>query len=178
MHLLSHREVTGNMPNVGSVTASNRYYLARVEAAKGNDRLSSQEGAAEALGISEKRLKQIERELTIPYPEEIIMMAAEYGAPELLNHFCSGECPIGKQCTPKAECHQLDRMAIRILSSLEGMKGLGEEMIRIAADGKVTPDEVPELRRILEAFHQAAKTAAELQIWMAKYVKEGQTTHG
>lgn len=160
------------MPKLCTKTGSNVFNSARYDAARFNERMSSREGAAETTGIERSRLARIELGTTSPYPEEVILLADAYNAPELMNYYCTNLCPIGRRIAPKAECHQLDRMAIKILSSLDGLKGLGKVMVRIAADGKVTQNEIPELNRILDAFNQAAKTAAEMQIWMTKYVKE------
>lgn len=157
------------MANVAPLTASNRYYQARMEAAKRNERLSSQEGASEAACISLQRLKHIERGLTPPYADEVVMLAAEYNAPELMNHFCVCECPIGRKMIPRAELIQLDRLTIKILNAVDGVKDVGTAMRLIADDGEVTPEEVPKLREVMTALAKISKVAAEMRIWMEKY---------
>ena len=62
----------------------NVYYEARKKAAMYNDRLSSREGAAEALGISPSTLADYELGLTKFVPvENVIRMADVYNAPQL-----------------------------------------------------------------------------------------------
>lgn len=67
--------------------ASNVWYQARIAAAKWKDRLSSREGAAEALGVSEDTVKNVELGLYKCMPVDLaVIMADEYNAPQLLNH--------------------------------------------------------------------------------------------
>lgn len=74
----------------------NVYYEARKKAAMYNDRLSSREGAAEALGISPSTLADYELGLTKFVPvENVIRMADVYNAPQLKPHYCKNVCPIG-----------------------------------------------------------------------------------
>ena len=91
---------------------------ARYEAAKSNERLSSREGAAEEIGIDRTRLARIELGSTIPYQEEVLLMADCYKAPELKGNYCREMCPLGKNM-PKIENAGLDRISLRMLSSLK-----------------------------------------------------------
>ena len=61
--------------------------MARMEAAKTNDRLSSRDGASEETFIDRKRLQRIEVGTLEPYPEEVMIMADAYHAPDLQNNF-------------------------------------------------------------------------------------------
>lgn len=72
----------------------NVYYEARKKAAMYNDRLSSREGAAEALGISPSTLADYELGLTKFVPvENVIRMADVYNAPQLKPHYwCTTSC--------------------------------------------------------------------------------------
>ena len=74
--------------------ADNVFYKARMEAAKWNDKLSSREGAAEVTGLDRTRIAYIELGTITPYPEEILILADCYNAPELCNHYCARMCPI------------------------------------------------------------------------------------
>ena len=160
------------MANIAQMTASNRYYKARMEAAKHNERLSSQEGAAEATCISIQRIKGIERGLNPPHADEVVMMAAEYNAPELMAHYCAHECPIGrKKGISAGELVQLDRLAVRILTAIDGAKDMGIIMCRIAEDGKVSPEERSKVMEVMESLNRIAKVADDTRIWMEKYAK-------
>ena len=63
------------MSKFATKAAANMFCQARYEAAKSNERLSSREGAAEEIGIDRTRLARIELGSTIPYQEEVLLMA-------------------------------------------------------------------------------------------------------
>ena len=157
------------MAGTATKAASSVYYKARMAAHSCNDRYGCRDSAAECLGIDRTRLARMELGTTTPYPEEILMMADAYNAPELMNYFCTHECPIGKRMVPQAEIIQLDRLTIKILNAVDGVKDIGADMGMIAGNGRVTKEEMPKLQEILDALKSVSKVAAEMQIWMQKY---------
>lgn len=157
------------MTKIAPSTAVNRYYLARMEAAKKNDRLSSREGASEETGIDRKRMQRIEIGTLNPYSEEVMLMADAYHAPELMNFYCTSACPIGQKMVPKAELRELDRLAVKFLNALEGIKGTDKSLLAIAADGKLTPDEIPAMEELLEAIKAISAVGYELEIFKEKH---------
>ena len=102
------------MPKRGTKCAANVFYLARMEAAKYNDRLASREGAAEVTGIERNRIAYTELGTICPYPEEVLVYADAYNAPELMNHFCSHAV---------SWCQKKD-MAIIVPNTVEDLTGL------------------------------------------------------
>lgn len=156
------------MTRIAASTAANRYYLARMEAAKTNEHLSSREGASEETGIDRKRLQRIEIGTLNPYPEEVMLMADAYHAPELMNFYCTSACPIGQKMMPKAELQELDRLAVKFLNALEGIKGTDRALLSIAADGKLTADELPAMEKLLKAVKAVTAVGCELQIFVEK----------
>lgn len=90
------------MSKFATKAAANMFCQARYEAAKSNERLSSREGAAEEIGIDRTRLARIELGSTIPYQEEVLLMADCYKAPELKGNYCREMCPLGKNILNKA----------------------------------------------------------------------------
>ena len=154
------------MTKVAPSTAANRYYLARMAAAERNERMSSREGASEETGIDQKRLQRIEIGTLNPYPEEVMLMADAYHAPELMNFYCTSACPIGRKMMPKAGLQELDRLAVKFLNALEGIKGTDRALLSIAADGKLTPDEIPAM---LEAIKAISAVGYELEIFKEKH---------
>ena len=83
------------MPKMATKAADNVFYKARMAAASWNDRLASREGTSELTGIDRTRLANIELGTVNPHPDEVLMLADTYNAPELQNHFCSRLCPLG-----------------------------------------------------------------------------------
>jgi len=139
-----------------------------MEAAKTNERLSSREGASEETGIDRKRMQRIEIGTLNPYPEEVMLMADAYHAPELMNFYCTSACPIGQKVMPKAELQELDRLAVKFLNALEGIKGTDRVLLSIAADGKLTADELPAMEKLLESVKAVSAVGCELQIFKEK----------
>lgn len=90
------------MSKYATKAAGNMFCQARYEAAKFNERLGSREGAAEELGVDRTRLARIELGSVTPYPEEVLLMADIYRAPEL-----KGNCNVwgnGNDSTGISKC--------------------------------------------------------------------------
>ena len=47
------------------------------------------------------RIEKIESDKTLPHPDEVMAMAQCYKMPSMCNHYCSNECPIGKEYVPE-----------------------------------------------------------------------------
>ena len=152
-------------------TRENPFFKARMEAAKYNDRLKSREGAAEALGVHPSTIANYELGTRVnPQPDTVLCMADLYHAPELLNHFCANECPIGLETTMEIKLEGLDRIAIKTLNSLQGTEKIKDSLIEIVSDGKITDDEEETLKEILDHLTQIAETASELKLWVQKNI--------
>ena len=92
----------------------NVWYEARIEAAKWNERLQSRLGAAEEMGLSEDAVKSAELGLYKFLPvDNAVLMADTYNAPELLNHYCLNECPIGRNRPLSTEVVGVDRITVK-----------------------------------------------------------------
>lgn len=157
------------MTKIAPSTAVNRYYLARMAAAEKNERLSSREGASEETGIDRKRMQRIEIGTLNPYPEEVLLMADTYHAPELLNYHCSQCCPIGQRTVPRAELNELDRITVKFLNALHAIRDSDKELLRIAQDGTLTADEVPQMEHLVNVVQGLSAIACEIQIYLEKY---------
>lgn len=146
--------------------AGNIYCQCRKKAAKYNDKLNSREGAAEALGISSSQLADYELDVTKFIPvDRVVKMADLYNAPELRNHYCTNECPIGIGRVQELEDDELDRIAIKLLSSLRRNDCVKDMLLDITADGKITPDEETNLNQIISYFDKLAQFGQELKVW-------------
>lgn len=155
------------MSKFATKAATNMFCHARYEAAKYNERLSSREGAAEELGIDRTRLARIELGSTVPYQEEVLLMADCYKTPELKGNYCREMCPLGKNM-PKIENEGLDRISLRMLSSLKKINEVKESLLDITADGIITEDEKPELKKIIQTLDEMHEIAENLKNWAEK----------
>mgnify|MGYP000609262074 CR=1 FL=1 len=108
-------------------------------AAKVNDRFSSREGAADETGIDRTRLARIELDSITPYPEEVMLLADAYDAPQLLNFYCSTCCPIGRQNVKPCALQEFDRVMMQALAALQGADKVSAAIISIARDAAWTP---------------------------------------
>lgn len=152
-------------------TLDNMYYIARMNAAERSEDFTSREKAAEILNIDRTRLARIELETIFPYPEEVVMMAKAYNAPELLNAFCAKECPIGKGTVREVTIDDLDRLTLKVLGSLKDIDTLRESLIAISEDGIVDEQEQDTFYDILDDLEQIAASATALRIWAQKNIK-------
>lgn len=155
------------MSKIATKAADNMFCRARYEAAKFNERLNSREGAAEELGVDRTRLARIELGSTIPYQEEVLLMADCYRAPELRGNYCREMCPLGKGM-PKIEDEGLDRISLRMLSSLGKINSAKESLLEITADGIITEEEKPELRKIIKTLDEVNEITQNLKNWIEK----------
>ncbi len=155
------------MPKFATKAAENMFCRARYEAAKFNERLNSREGAAEELGIDRTRLARIELGSTIPYQEEVLLMADYYRTPELRGNYCREMCPLGRNM-PKIENEGLDRISLRMLSSLGKINAAKESLLEITADGIITEEEKPELKKIIKTLDEVNEITQNLKNWIEK----------
>lgn len=151
--------------------ADNMYCKCRLAAAKYNDKLNSREGAAELLGVSPSTLASYELDLTKVVPVESIMLMSDvYNAPELKSWYCTNVCPLGEDL-PKTEIAELDRLTVKTLATLRKVAEVKDDLLEIAADGVISPDEKPRLDNILKTLNELTAVAQSLTIWVKKNLK-------
>jgi len=147
--------------------AGNPWYEARLNAAKWNPKLSSREGAAEAIGSSIDVLNRVENGLHKCMPVDLAVLLADlYNAPHLVNYYCMSECPIGCRRPISDEVVEIDRVTVKLLKNLRvsQLDQIKEKLIDIAEDGVISEDEKPELREVMEYLDELAKVLSELKI--------------
>lgn len=155
----------------------NPWYEARKRAAEFDERLYSREGAAERLGMSVSSVADAELGLTKCMPvEKAVLMADLYKAPELLNHYCLHECPIGCRQPISDEVLDVDRITVKILRnlSLDRLKEIRQKMLDISYDGIVSEDEKPDLQEVVEYLEETSRSISELKILADKLLNGGE----
>lgn len=155
------------MSKFATKAAGNMFCQARYEAAKFNERMSSREGAAEELGIDRTRLARIELGSITPYPEEVLLMADYYRAPELKGNYCREMCPLGEGM-PHIECQDLDRISLKALCSFRKVNEAKELLLDITADGVISEDEKPALKRIVDTLDELNEVTQNLKNWIER----------
>lgn len=154
------------MAREATKAVGNPWYEARKKAAEFDDRLSSREGAAESLGMSVSSLADAELGLSKCMPvDKTVLMADRYNAPHLLNYYCIHECPIGCRQSLSDQVLNIDRVTVKLLKNLrvDELNEIKDSLIDIAADGKITEEEKPEMQEILEYLDELSRTISELK---------------
>ena len=134
----------------------------------------TRDSAAEQLEfISSDRIEKIENEKTAPHPDEILAMADCYKNPSLCNYYCSHECPIGKEYVPEVAAKDLSMITLEMLSTLNSLSKEKDRMIDIAADGKITEDEVTDFLRIKSNLDNMSLAIESLKLWVQNTIAAG-----
>lgn len=135
----------------------------------------TRDSAAEQLEfISSDRIEKIENEKTAPHPDEILAMADCYKNPSLCNYYCSHECPIGKEYVPEVAAKDLSMITLEMLSTLNSLSKEKDRMIDIAADGKITEDEVTDFLRIKSNLDNMSLAIESLKLWVQNTIASGE----
>ena len=144
----------------------NVWYQARINASKWNERLSSREGAAEALHMSVDAVTDAELGLSKVMPvDKAVLMADLYNAPQLLNHYCLHECPIGKNLPVSDEVPGLAQVTVSLLKSMsvEHFQAYMQKLLDVADDGAIDEAEVPVVEDIIRFLDQISVNASKLK---------------
>lgn len=134
----------------------------------------SREKASELLEtMPADRIEKIESEKSIPHPDEVLLMSEAYKMPNLCNHYCANECPIGKQYVPEIKIKDLSQIVLEMLASLNSMNRKQERLIEITADGKIEGDEIKDFIHIQEELEKISITVETLQLWSEQMLANG-----
>ena len=135
----------------------------------------TREKASELLeSISPERIERIESGKFTAHPDEVVVMAEKYQAPELCNYYCANECEIGMERIPEIKIKDLSRIVLEMLASLNSVKKRQERLIEITADGMITADEVEDFVKIQKELEQISITVETLQLWSEKKIASGE----
>ena len=153
--------------------ADNIYCKCRKRAATYNDKLHSREGASELLGVSVSTLAGYELGTikNMP-PEMVVLMADLYNSPELKNHFCTNECPIGRASVAQLEVAELDRLAVKLLASLRKVDDIKDNLLDITEDGVISDTEKSTLDDVLVNLDRISRHAQELKLYAERLQAE------
>ena len=145
----------------------NIYFLSREEAGM------TRAEAAEALYISEDRIERIEYEKSAPHPDEVLAMADCYKNPTLCNYFCAHECPIGREYVPEVKIKDLSQITLEMLANLNALTKEKDRLVEITVDGNITPDEMPDFKRIQNRLEEMSLVVDALKLWVDNAVSSG-----
>lgn len=155
------------MARQATKAVGNRYYEARMQAAKYNENLLTRAGAVEYLpGVTEESLKKYELDLTRVPNVVVALMADAYNDPGLRQWYCANECPLGRDSREIPDM-PAERALIRLQNSVCETEQVTRQLALLMEDGKLTEDErplIPQLReRLLEFRRRADENLAMLE---------------
>ncbi len=146
----------------------NRYQLVREELGL------SREKASELLEtMPPERIEKIENERTEPHPDEVLLMSQKYKKPSLCNYYCANQCPIGQQYVPEVQVKDLSSIVLEMLASLNSVNRRKDLLIDIAADGKISNEEIDDFISIQEELERISVTVETLQLWAERMLANG-----
>ncbi len=133
----------------------------------------SREKAAELSQMDDSKIERIENGKTQASPWDVIAMASAYKKPELCNHYCANECPIGMKYVPEVKLKDLPQVILEMISSLNSMKKNQERLIEIGADGEIKDNELEDFIHIQEELERITLTVDSLKLWTEKMLATG-----
>ncbi len=161
------------MSRQATKAVGNRYYEARMEAAKYNEKLLTRAGASEVLpGVTEDSLKKYELDITRAPNVVVALMADAYNAPELRSWYCANECPLGKDCREIPDM-TAERALIRFQNAVRKMGEVTAQISEIIEDGQLSEEERELIPAIREDFLEFRRRADENLAMLEKATKSG-----
>lgn len=134
----------------------------------------TREKASEQMAcISPDRIEKIESGKSLPHPDEILVMAQCYKAPNMCNYYCSHECPIGKQYVPSVEIKELSQITLEMLAALNALEKEKNRLVEITVDGEITEDEFHDFIKIQDQLAKISLSVDTLQLWVEKTIADG-----
>ena len=156
------------MPRVSSKEDKNMYFLKREEL-----KLTREQASELLESIPPERIEKIENERVEPHPDEIMIMAEKYKAPELCNYYCSKQCPIGHHYVPEIKMQDLSQIILKMVDSLNNVQEKQRRLINITADGVIDDTEIEDVVEIQDELEKISITVEALQLWSEQMIANG-----
>lgn len=155
------------MPRKSTRENKNIYFLSREEAGL------TRAQASEATFISESRIEKIEYGQVQANPQDVVAMAKAYKKPSLCNYYCANDCEIGERSVPELEVTTLSQIVLSLLDSLNDLYAQRDLLIKISADGKITPDELSDFVAIKKELDEMSVMIDTFNLWTDNMLADG-----
>lgn len=133
----------------------------------------SREKAAETAELEPFKIERIENEKIQASPWDVMAMSTAYKEPQLCNHYCSNECPIGMKYVPEITFKELSQIVLEMLASLNSVENKRDRLIEISCDGVIENDELNDFISIQGELERISVTVEALQLWTEKMLSSG-----
>lgn len=165
------------MSKQATKACGNRYFEARMRAAKFNEKLFTRAGASEVIpGVTEDSLKKYELDINRPPNIVVALMADAYNEPELRQWYCANECPLGKDCRETPPQMPAERALLRLQNSTYEMDNVIKQLSLLMEDGELSDDERTLIPKLKEQLLEFRRRADENLINLEKAEKTGRFT--
>ena len=135
--------------------------------------LTREEASELLVTVSPERIEKIENERSLPYPDEVLVMADKYKQPNLCNFYCANQCPIGQQYVPEVKIKDLSQIVLEMLASLNSMQKKKDRLIEITVDGEISGDELEDFIYIQKELERISIAVETLQLWSEQMLATG-----
>jgi len=149
----------------------NIYFRCRKEASVYDRRLCSRESTADLLNISVSSLADYELgNIKVVPADKVNLMADLYNAPQLRTNYCKHDCPFGDHITVATKIPNIETIVVKLLDVLDEDKlsEIKKQLIRIAASGGITADNVNSIDSILNYLDRVVKSVSELHSYLLR----------
>ena len=119
--------------------------------------------AAELLDVSGRTLFAWEV-LETPAPDgKVVEMARVYQDPLLMIQHCKAVCPIGQVCAFHVEETSFESWTVHFLKEFQDVKARTGRLLEILYDGRIQPEEIPDMVGILEELCDLERELTEIR---------------
>lgn len=152
--------------------SENIYKQARLKAAKRNTRLTTVKDASMYLFITREKLAEIEQEdddkkKRSPDVSDVINMVKLYNAPELLDYYCTHQCPI-RQGEKPLMYNSLSEISTSLMAAIHFLNNISDSLHNVLSDSKISDNERFEFEKILNTLKDVVYSVDSLELWAKK----------
>ena len=124
----------------------------------------TQERWAELLGISVDAVRQYETDRILPSDEVVLRMAEAAGQQIICYWHLIHKSRVAAQLLPELDRKRLPEAVLSLLVAVRSFQDEGmRELTRIAADGKISPEEQADYMTAMEQLQSVVREALHLQ---------------
>lgn len=124
----------------------------------------TQERWAELLGISVDAVRQYETDRILPGDEVVLRMAEAAGQQIVCYWHLLHKSRVAAELFPEIDRRRLPEAVLSLLVAVDKFQGDGlRELTRIAADGKISPEEREDYQAALEQLRVVVRTALGIE---------------
>ena len=121
----------------------------------------SREAASFSIHIGSRTLASYERGETMAPPDVVLEMSKVYKRPEMPATYCSTLCPIGQKFAHRCERDDLATTVLGVIKELGDVEGCKMDLITVAADGRISGEEMGRYRSVMAELIELEKAIAE-----------------